>query len=137
MTDDHSCSCGSITQENLMQASPSPSVTPGPGVTAPDHDITTLTRFPCAGAALIRLGAVCNTAGATLTCRLVFFDALGAFAAVSAAVTFTADAAPLAGPLYLATPNVDAWFPVGGPSICAIHVDAVSGGTWTLLPTAA
>jgi hypothetical protein len=126
-----------ITREDLMQATPSPSLAPRPGVTAPDRDLTTLTRFSCAGTSLIRLGAVCDTAGATLTCRIVFFDALGAFAAVSAPVTFTADAAPLAGPLYLATPNVDAWFPVGGPSIYALHVDTVSGGTWTLLPTAA
>jgi hypothetical protein len=124
-----------MTREDLMQASTS--VAPRPGVTAPDRDITTLTRYPCAGASLIRLGAVCDTAGATLTCRLVFFDVMGVFAGVSASVTFTADAAPLAGPLYLGTPNVDAWFPVGGPSICALHVDAVTGGSWTLMPMAA
>ncbi len=117
-----------------MQATQS--VAPRPGITTPDGDISTLTHFPCEGASLIRLGAVCNTAGATLTCRIVFLDALGAFAAVSNPVTFTADPTPLDGTLYLGTPNPDAWFPVGGPSIFAIHVNAVSAGTWTLSPMA-
>jgi hypothetical protein len=117
-----------------MQATQS--VAPRPGVTAPDGDISTLTHYPCEGASVIRLGAVCNTAGATLTCRIIFLDAVGDFVAVSSAVTFTTDPSPLDGTLYLATPNPDAWFPVGGPSIFAIHVDAVSAGTWTLTPMA-
>ena len=112
------------------------SVVPLSGVTTPDSDISSLTRYPCEGAALIRLGATCNTAQATLTCRIVFYDTLGVFVAVSSPVTFTADPTPLDGTLYLATPSPDAWFPVGGPSIFAIHVDAVSGGTWTLTPMA-
>ena len=52
------------------------------------------------------------------------------------AVTFTADATSLDRAQYLATPSPDAWFPIGGPSIFAIHVDAVSAGTWTLTPMA-
>ena len=117
-----------------MQATQS--VTPRTGITAPDGDISTLTHYPCEGASLIRLGAVCNTARATLTCRIIFLDAIGDFAGASASVTFTADATSLDGTSYLATPNPDAWFPVGGPSIFAIHVDAVSAGTWTLTPMA-
>jgi len=117
-----------------MQATQS--VTPRTGVTAPDGDIVSLTHYPCEGASLIRLGAVCSTAGATLACRIVFLDVLGAFVAVSGSVTFTADPAPLDGALYLATPNLDAWFPVGGPSMFAVHVDAVSAGTWALTPMA-
>jgi hypothetical protein len=115
---------------------PTQSVAPRPGITAPDGDISTIPRYPCGDASLVRLGAVCTTAGAALTCRIVFLDALGVFVAVSASVTFTADAKPLDGTLYLATPDPDAWFPIGGPSIMAIHVDAVSGGTWTLTPMA-
>jgi hypothetical protein len=117
-----------------MQATQS--VAPRPGITAPDGDISTLTHYPCESASVIRLGAVSTTAGATLTCRIIFLDAVGTFAAVSSAVTFTADATALHGPQYLATPNPDAWFPVGGPSIFAVHVDAVSTGTWTLMPMA-
>jgi hypothetical protein len=117
-----------------MQATQS--VAPRPGVTTPDGDISTLTHYPCEGASLIRLGAVCDTAGAKLTCRIVFLDALGAFAAVTGAVTFTADPTSLDGTRYLATPDPDAWFPIGGPSIFAIHVDTVSAGTWTLTPMA-
>jgi hypothetical protein len=113
------------------------SVTPRTGVTAPDGDISTLARYPCGCASLVRLGAVCDTAGATLTCRIVFFDALGNFVGVSGAVTFTADATALDSTSHLATPNPDAWFPIGGPSIFAVHVDAVSAGTWTLTPMAA
>jgi hypothetical protein len=112
------------------------SVAPRPGLTAPDGDISTIPHYPCEGAALIRLGAVSTTAGATLSCRIVFLDALGAYVATSGAVTFTADATPLDGTQYLATPEPDAWFPVGGPSIFGIHVDAVSGGGWTLTPMA-
>jgi hypothetical protein len=117
-----------------MQATQS--VAPRPGLTAPDGDISTIPHYPCEGASLIRLGAVSTTAGSTLTCRIVFLDALGAYVATSGEVTFTADATPLDGTLYLATPNPDAWFPVGGPSIFGIHVDAVSGGTWSLTPMA-
>ena len=117
-----------------MQATQS--VAPRSGITAPDGDIGTLTHYPCESASLIRLGAVCDTAGATLSCRVVFLDALGAFVAVSGTVTFTADARALDGPLCLATPEPDAWFPIGGPSIFAVHVNAVSKGTWTLTPMA-
>jgi hypothetical protein len=118
-----------------MQATPS--VTPRSGITGPDGDISTLPHYPCESASVIRLGAVSNTAGATLSCRVVFLDAVGNFVAVSSAVTFTADATALDSGQYLATPNPDAWFPIGGPSIFAVHVDAVStGSTWTLLPMA-
>jgi hypothetical protein len=111
-------------------------VSPRSGVTAPDGDISTLAHYPCESASVIRLGAVCDTGGATLTCRIIFLDAVGNFAAVSSAVIFTADTTSLDGTEYLATPNPDAWFPVGGPSIFAIHVDTVSAGTWTLTPMA-
>jgi len=111
-------------------------VAPRTGITAPDGDISTLTHYPCENASLVRIGAVCDTAGAKLSCRVVFLDAVGNFAAVSGTVTFTADAKSLDGTEYLATPDPDAWFPVGGPSIFAIHVDAVSAGTWTLTPMA-
>ena len=111
-------------------------VAPRSGITAPDGDISTLTHFPCENASVIRLGAVCDTAKATLSCRIIFLDAVGNFAAVSSTVTFTADKTSLDGTEYLATPEPDAWFPIGGPSIFAIHVDAVSAGTWTLTPMA-
>jgi hypothetical protein len=111
-------------------------VTQRPGITAPDGDIGTIPRYPCGCASLVRLGAVSSTAGATLTCRVIFLDALGSYVAASGAVTFTADATALDGTLYLATPDLDAWFPIGGPSIFGIHVDAVSAGTWTLTPMA-
>jgi hypothetical protein len=115
---------------------PTQSVAPRPGITAPDGDIGTIPRYPCGGAVLVRLGAVSTTAGAWLTCRIIFLDALGAYVAASGAVTFTADATAMDGSQYLATPDSDAWFPIGGPSIFGIHVDAVSGGTWTLTPMA-
>ena len=51
-------------------------------------------------------------------------------------MTFTADPKALDSTQYLATPDPDAWFPIGGPSIFAIHVDAVSAGTWNLMPMA-
>jgi hypothetical protein len=117
-----------------MQATQS--VAPRPAITGPDGDIGTLPHYPCENASVIRLGAVCDTAGATLTCRVILLDAVGNLAAVSSAMTFTADATPLAGTQYLATPNPDAWIPVGGPSIFAIHVDAVSKGAWIITPMA-
>ena len=61
-----------------MQATQS--VSPRPGITAPDGDISTLTHYPCENASVIRLGAVCTTAGATLSCRIIFLDAVGGFA---------------------------------------------------------
>jgi hypothetical protein len=121
-------------ENTSMQATQS--VAPRPGITAPDGDIGTIPRYPCEGASLIRLGAVCDTAGATLSCRVVFLDTLGAYVAVSGAVSFAADASALDAGQYLATPTPDAWFPIGGPSIFGIHVDAVSGGKWTLTPMA-
>ena len=96
-----------------MQATQS--VAPRPGVTTPDGDISTLTHYPCEGASLIRLGAVCSTAGATLTCRIVFLDAVGDFAGVSASVTFTADATSLDGTLLSGDPEPRRLVPRGGP----------------------
>ena len=58
---------------------PTQSVAPRPGITAADGDISTIPRYPCGGASLVRLGAVCTTAGAALTCRIIFLDALGAY----------------------------------------------------------
>jgi hypothetical protein len=117
-----------------MQATQS--VVPRPGITAPDGDIGTIPHYPCGGASIVRLGAVGTTTNATLTCRLIFLDAVGAFVAASDSVTFVTDATPMDGTQYLATPTPDAWFPIGGPSIFGIHVDEVSGGTWTLTPMA-
>ena len=101
-------------------------------VSAPDADINTLIRYPCEGAGVIRLGAVCSAPGCTLTVRVVFWDALGALAAVGSAVTFTSDATPWNGVLYIATPEPDAWFPVGGPGAFSVHAVRITGGTWTL-----
>jgi hypothetical protein len=115
---------------------PTQSVAPRPGITAADGDIGTIPHYPCGGASIVRLGAVSTTANATLTCRVIFLDALGAYVAASGAVTFTADATALDGAQYLATPDSDAWFPIGGPSIFGIHVASVSAGTWTLTPMA-
>ena len=56
---------------------PTQSVAPRPGITAADGDISTIPRYPCGGASIVRLGAVSSTAGATLSCRLIFLDALG------------------------------------------------------------
>jgi hypothetical protein len=112
------------------------SVAPRPGVTAPDGDISSIPRYPCGGASLVRLGAVCNAPGAVLSCRIIFYDLMGAYVATSGTVTFTADPAPLDGSLYLATPDPDAWFPIGGPSVFGVHVDSISGGSWTITPMA-
>ena len=110
---------------------------PAPGITAADGDIGTIPHYPCGGAALVRLGAVSTTPNATLTCRIIFLDAVGAYVAASGAVTFQSDATALDGGSYLATPDPDAWFPIGGPSIFGIHVDAVTAGSsWTLTPMA-
>lgn len=112
-------------------------VAPRPGITAPDGDISTLAnRWPCEGAGVVRVGALCSAAGGTLTCRVIFWDALGAFAGETPPVTFTADATPLDGRLYLATADPDAWWPVGGPCAFSIQVLAVKGGAWTLSPMA-
>jgi hypothetical protein len=116
---------------------PTQAVAPRPGITAADGDIGTIPRYPCGGASLVRVGAVSTTANASLTCRVIFLDALGAYVASSGAVTFTADATAMDGALYLATPDPDAWFPIGGPSIFGIHVDSVTAGSsWTLTPMA-
>ena len=109
-------------------------VTPRPGIKAPDGDLSTIPLHSCQGASMVRLGAICTTAGASLSCRIIFLDGNGAYVASSASVTFTVDAKPLDGTLYLSTPEPDAWFPIGGPSIFGIHVDSVSDGMWTLTP---
>lgn len=101
-----------------------------------DTSIAGLLKLPCAGAGVVRLGAVCDTPSQTLTCRVIFWDALGAYAASTAPVQFASDKVALDGGLYLAVPAPDAWFPVGGPSSFSVHVDAVSGGTWTITPMA-
>lgn len=102
------------------------------GITGPDSSASSLTAYGCGGAAVVRLGALCTTASATLTCRVIFLDAAGTYVGATTAVTFTADSSTDEGSSYLATPGSDSWFPTGGASSYQVKVDSVSAGTWTL-----
>jgi hypothetical protein len=113
-----------------MQATPA--VQTRPAIAAPDADISALPRYPCEGAALVRLGAISSAAGASLACRVIWYDALGLFAGVSSSVLFVADGTAGDGASCLATPEPDGWLPVGGPSAFSVRVDLVSAGTWTV-----
>lgn len=107
-------------------------VTASRTITAPDGDISTLPRYTCDTANLIRLGAECSLANQTLSCRLAFWDGNGNYAGMSQSVTFTSDAMAGDGTKFLATPSIDPWFPTGGNSQFAIHADTVSGGSWPM-----
>ena len=111
---------------------------PRTGITAPDTLIDLLFRNSCGpGSGVVRLGATCTVAGATLTCRVAFFDAVGTYTGLTTSITFTsATTSLLEGGAFTASPNVDAWFHAGGATSFAVHVDTVSAGIWTILPIA-
>lgn len=110
-----------------------PAVTSAPrAVSAPDGDIGTLNFIVTQDDAVIRVGAWCNKPGQALTGRVVTKDASGNLLNVSLPLTFTSDPVAHYGALFLGTPSFDPYFPLGGGAQAAFHVDAVSGGTWTI-----
>ena len=102
------------------------------GITVPDKDITKLQRFACDGTNGVRVGAICDTASKQLQVRVVFWDSQGQLAPITAPTTFTSDTDAIDGTLFAATPSPDAWYPSCGCAAFSVHVDSVSGGTWTI-----
>lgn len=102
-------------------------------VTSPDPDGSTLTQYAVPNLAqLIRVGAFCNTASATLSLTVYLINSANLPYGVET-VTFTAGATADWSTDYTGTVSgTDPVWPLGGAKFVAIKVNSVSGGSWTI-----
>lgn len=116
-------------------------------VTAADPDGSLVQQIIVQGGQSVRVGASCNQKGATLSGSLYFLNSLMQPVGV-AKITFTAGASPdwniaaatstaPATGTFVAVPNYDPCWPLGGAKGVAFKADTVSGGSWTIAGTIA
>jgi hypothetical protein len=101
------------------------------GITAPDADASALGVFIAAPAQSVRLGATVDAPGASLKASVYFLDASESPICVQR-IGFTSPAAPDWGKGFVATPDYDPCWPLGGAKALVVKVDGVSGGTWSI-----
>lgn len=117
-----------------MSATPS---FPRAGIAAADPaDASALGPVIVAPAQSIRLGAASDTPGTTITLSVYFLDAGMAPVCVER-LQFTAPAAADWGKSCVGTPAVDPCWPLSGCKAVVVHVDYLSGGTWSIDGTTA
>jgi hypothetical protein len=102
------------------------------GISAADADASKIPTIPVSGASVGTVAAVCDTASASITARLIFFNASALPCGSSVQFTFTCAATADFGTLFLGIPNYDIWRPAAGASAIGIKVDSVSAGHWTI-----
>lgn len=114
---------------------------PRSGISKPDADLSAFAPTIVAPAQTIRVGATCDTPGASLTLAVHFVGSAEQPLSVQR-VTFTAPGTPdvAAGPgtppatpaVYVGTPPFDSSWPLGGSPGVILKVDVVTAGTWTI-----
>jgi hypothetical protein len=102
------------------------------GVGAADPDMSQLALFLCQGASVASLAAVSDTANATLTLRMIYFNSTQLPCGSSPAITFTSATTPDFGALFAGLPSTETWRPSAGATSIGIKVDSVSGGRWSI-----
>jgi len=101
-------------------------------ISAADADASKIPTFSISCALVATMAAVCDTASASITARLIFFNASGLPCGSSMQFTFTCASTADFGTLFLGMPNSDLWRPAAGASAVGIKVDIVSAGNWTI-----
>lgn len=101
------------------------------GIAGPDPDGSAVpfqAAWPCQS---LRLGASCDTAGASLSLTVVFRGSAGQPIG-TASLSFTAPAVANFAGTFLAVPAYDPCWPLSGARTVGVKVDAVTAGTWTI-----
>jgi hypothetical protein len=102
------------------------------GIGAADADVSKIPTFPCQGTSVATVAAVCDTASATITLRMVYFNVSGLPCGSSLPITFTSDATADFGTLFMGVASSDMWRPVAGANSIGVKVDSVSAGHWSI-----
>jgi uncharacterized protein (UPF0212 family) len=102
------------------------------GVSAVDGDASAIQTFPCSGTSVATIAVVCDTALATITLRMIYFNGSYLPCGTSMPITFTAGKAADFGQLFMGVPDSDMWRPVSGANSVGIKVDNVSAGRWSI-----
>jgi hypothetical protein len=102
------------------------------GVSAVDGDASAILTFPCPGSSVATIAAVCDTASATMTVRMIYFNGSSLPCGSSVPITFTTGKTADFGQLFLGVPDSDMWRPVAGANSIGVKVDNVSAGRWSL-----
>ena len=96
--------------------------------------------IPCVGATWVRIGAVCDTSGATLAGVYVFFDSVGYIVGTSPLVAWTSSTPAYGTPIgpypanydYLGEPSPEASIQLCGAFSVGFFVNQVSAGNWNI-----
>ena len=107
------------------------------GLSAADADASAIQTFPCPGASVATVAAISDTASATITLRMIYFNGSYLPCGSSLPITFTAGKTADFGTLFMGVPDSDIWRPVAGANLIGIKVDAVSAGRWSIHGSAA
>jgi hypothetical protein len=102
------------------------------GLSAADPDSSNIPRWPCQGTSVANVAAVCDTAAASITVRMICFNGSGLPCGSSMPTVFTTGQNEDFGSLFVAVPSADIWRPVAGASSIGIKVDSISAGRWSI-----
>jgi len=102
------------------------------GVSAVDANSSNIQTFSCQGMSVATMAAVCDSAEASITLRMIYFNASALPCGSSMAVTFTSAKKADFGTVFLGMPNSDFWRPLAGATSIGIKVDSISGGRWSI-----
>jgi hypothetical protein len=102
------------------------------GIGAVDGDASALPTFPCSGTSVATIAAICDTASATITLRMIYFNGSSLPCGTSLPTTFTAGKKADFGQLFLGVPDSDMWRPIAGAVSIGIKIDNVSAGRWSI-----
>jgi len=102
------------------------------GVGAVDANSSAIQVFPCQGMSVATVAAVCDTAEASITMRMIYFNGSAIPCGSSIPITFTSAASADYGTLFMGVPNSDFWRPLAGATSIGIKVDKISAGRWSI-----
>jgi len=102
------------------------------GISAADADASKIQTFPCLGASVATVTAVCDTASATITVRMIYFNGSALPCGASLPIVFTSGSTADFGTLFMGLASSDMWRPVAGATSIGVKVDSVSAGRWSL-----
>jgi hypothetical protein len=121
-----------MSSQTLQPDSPSGGQFDRIGVVAVDADASNIPLFICQGMSVATVTAVCDTAAAAITVRLIYFNGSNLPCGSSMAITFMSGATADFGSLFMGVPDSDFWRPVAGASLIGVKVDAISAGRWSI-----
>jgi len=102
------------------------------GVSAVDANSSDIPVFPSPGMSVATVAALCDTAAASITMRMIYFNSSALPCGSSMPIIFTSGATADFGGLFMGLPNADFWRPLAGATSIGIKVDKISAGRWSI-----